>query len=148
MKLLKLLAVIACFILVSCKQAPDAVDSSGTPIKFSEYKGKWLVINYWATWCEPCRRELPELNKLSQSKSAQLIVLGVNFDALPNHEIQIFANSLGLNFPLLHQFPKEKFGIENIPVLPTTFLISPQGKLVATLQGPQTEASLLKAMSL
>lgn len=143
-----LLVLFTSLMMGACNRAPDAIDSTGKPIKLSEYKGKWVVINYWASWCAPCLRELPELDKLAQTKSNQLVVLGVNFDGQTKHDIQIFGNSLDLHFPLLSQFPKEKWGINDIPVLPTTFLISPAGKLVTTLQGPQTQASLLKAMQL
>lgn len=135
-------------VLTACKPAPDAVDSSGKPISLSEYKGKWVVVNYWANWCGPCQKELPELDQLAQAKTGQVVVLGVNFDGQTNHEIQIFKDSLDLHFSLLREFPREKWGIKDVSVLPTTFLISPEGKLVATLQGPQTQASLLKAMRL
>ncbi|HVV67433.1 MAG TPA: TlpA disulfide reductase family protein [Gammaproteobacteria bacterium] len=144
---LTIILILACF-ASACNKQPDAVDSQGKAISFSDYRGKWLVVNYWATWCKPCLTELPELNALYAAHQDKLVVLGISFDHLPNTEIQQFAQPLQLKFPLLSQFPTEKFGIKDIPTLPVTFLISPQGKLTQTLYGPQTKASLLTAMEL
>lgn len=127
---------------------PDSHDSTGKKISVSDYKGKWVVLNYWASWCKPCMVELPELNQLYKKYNNQVMVLAINFDSLPDVEINNFAQSLQLDFPLLSQFPKEKWGIAEIPTLPVTFLISPEGKLTATLYGPQTQASLAQAMQL
>ena len=144
---LSVMLILAC-LGSGCNKQPDAVDSQGNRLSFSDYRGKWLVVNYWATWCKPCLTELPELNALYSAYADKLVVLGVSFDHLPAAEIQQFAQPLHLKFPLLSQFPTEKFGIKDIPTLPVTFLISPQGKLAQTLYGPQTEASLLTAMGL
>jgi peroxiredoxin len=134
--------------LYGCSKQPDAIDSHGKPLNFSDYRGKWLVVNYWATWCKPCLTELPELNALYQTHADKLLILGVNFDHLPAAEIQKFAEPLQLKFPLLSQFPLEKYGIKDIPTLPVTFLISPEGKLAQALYGPQTSTNLLVAMEL
>jgi thiol-disulfide isomerase/thioredoxin len=133
-------------ILLSCQPTPDAQDSQGRPIYLSEYHGKWMVVNYWATWCKPCLSELPELNAFYIQHANKVIVLGVNFDALPNTEIEKFARPLQLKFPLLQKFPIEKFGVKDIPSLPATFLIDPKGHLHRTLYGPQTVDSLNRAV--
>lgn len=130
-------------LLLGCKQTADLYDSQGQPLYLSTYKGKWLVINYWATWCHPCLKELPELNALYQQHKDKLVVIGVNFDGLSNEEIHQFTQSLHLTFPLTSQFPLNKFGIKGeISSLPMTFLISSQGKLVKIFYGPQTQKNL------
>jgi len=143
-KILILIISLIFLINAACQKKPDAVDSHDNPIRLSEYRGKWLVVNYWATWCKPCLTELPQLNELSQQYANQLAVLGVNFDHLPPEEILRFAESFQLTFPLLSDFPIQKFGIKEIPTLPMTFIIDPQGKLSKILYGPQTKDGLLQ----
>jgi thiol-disulfide isomerase/thioredoxin len=134
-------------LLAACNQpAPDGVDVNEAPINISSYQGKWVVVNYWAMWCKPCLEELPELNKLYKNHKDKVMVLGVSFDVLPNDNISTFAKSLHLTFPMLTRFDLEKFGVAHVPTLPMTFLFSPKGELVKTLQDPQTEESVLKAI--
>lgn len=137
--------VISTLSLAACTRA-DAHDSEGKSITMTDYRGKWVVINYWATWCKPCLIELPELERLHQEHNTQLAVLGVSFDTLDDESIQRVKQSLGLTFPLLATFPREKWGVTEISSLPVTLLISPQGHLVKTLYGPQTQQTLLAEM--
>ncbi len=142
-----ILLLLCCVFLIgstACKKQTDTLANQNHPIQLSDYRGKWLVLNYWATWCTPCLTELPELNKLYTQHSDKLNVLAVNFDGLTAEKTADFTQNLALEFPLLSSFPKEKLGISDISALPVTFLISPQGKLVKTLHGPQTEQSLLQ----
>lgn len=132
-----------CLFLSACHDKPDAIDSHGNPIHLSDYHGKWLVVNYWATWCKPCLVELPELNALYLAHQQNIGVLGVSFDGLSALELQQVATSLHLTLPLLSNFPLAKFGVQEIPSLPVTLLITPEGKLHKVLYGPQTQASLL-----
>jgi protein SCO1/2 len=125
---------------------PVAQDSNGKTINLATYRGKWVVINYWATWCHPCLEELPELNRFSQHYSDKAVVLGVSYDQLPATKIHEVAQRFALNFPLLSSFPLQSLGVENISTLPITFLIAPDGHLQETFHGPQTQASLAKAI--
>lgn len=140
-------SVLFSLLLTHCSK-PDAHDSEGRPIRLADYHGKWVVINYWATWCEPCLQELPELNKFYRHYSDRAVVLGVSFDSLPSAEIQQLATRLALQFPLLSSFPLEKLGVASVTTLPITFVIAPDGRLQETLHGPQTQASLAKATGL
>ncbi len=74
--------------------------SDGTTHKLSDMRGKKVVINFWATWCEPCRVEMPDLQKVSQESSGQVAVLGVNWREGAD-VIQPFAEEFALTFPLL-----------------------------------------------
>lgn len=147
-KLLTAVLVISCalFLLVACSKQPDGHDSQGKAIYLSQYQGKWVVINYWAKWCKPCLQELPELNTVYTTHRQQLVVLGVSFDKLSDADINAFAKRLHVEFPMLSTLDLAKYGVKNIGTLPTTFIISPQGKLVKTLHGPQTQASIEQAM--
>ncbi len=143
-----LLVIFASVVLVSCSKQADTMDSHGKPISLASYQGKWVVINYWATWCKPCVKELPDLNALYTEQKDKVMVLGVNYDKMENAEINQFAKKLGVTFPMLREFPIQKYGVKDITGLPTTFIFNPKGKLVDTLHGPQTQASLEKAMGI
>lgn len=143
-----LVFVVATFALASCSKQADTFDSHGKPISMASYKGKWVVINYWATWCKPCIKELPDLNALYTGQKDKVMVLGVNYDKMENQQINQFANKLAVTFPMLREFPIQKYGINDISGLPTTYIVNPEGKLAKTLHGPQTQASLEAAMGI
>lgn len=149
-KSLILTLFIAITMLTACspQTPPDGVGANEKPIYLSDYKGKWIVVNYWAVWCEPCLIELPELNELYKSNKDDVMVLAVSFDLLSDRDILGFADSLHLEFPMLRNFDLAKYEINQIPTLPVTFLFSPEGELVKTLHGPQTEDDLLREMDL
>lgn len=132
--------------LVACSSQPDAKDSQGNAIRLSDYKGKWVVINYWATWCKPCLKEMPALNDLYRNNKSKLVVLGVSYDTLTNTEINTVVKKYAIQYPMLSTFPIDKLGVTHLSVLPLTFIINPAGKLIKTLKGPQTEAQFRKAI--
>ena len=110
----------------------------------SQWQGDWVLINYWADWCGPCREEVPELNHLNQSEDG-FSVLGVNYDYLQGDELQASIDSLGIAFPTLIDDPQLLLGYDEATVLPMSVLISPDGSLHRILVGPQTAATLLAA---
>lgn len=123
---------------------PEILDCKGKPIKLSEYKGKWVLVNYWANWCEPCMKELPTLNQFYQKHADKIMVLGVSFDSLTDQEINQFSQKMKIDFPMLSHFPGESYGLKSISALPVTLLFSPEGKFVKVMYGPQTSSSLTK----
>jgi thiol-disulfide isomerase/thioredoxin len=107
----------------------NAHDIYGKPYHFSIHAGKWIVINYWATWCQFCINEIPELNKLADAiKDRPVVFFGINYDDASNREQQAFALDHGINYLLLQNNPFEKLIPRNlVSTLPTTFVISPDG---------------------
>lgn len=133
---LLLFAVLLC--LSGCKSNPEAYDSEGHAIRLSDFQGKWIFVNYWATWCEPCLTEMPALNNFYKKNNQKVVVLGVSFDPLSRQALQKIRHEFSLDYPLLVSFSFEKFGVDAIAVLPTTLVFNPQGKLIKILKGPQT----------
>jgi len=124
-----------------------ACDSdSGNPesISLQDARGQWLVINYWAQWCKPCIKEIPELNRLAQ-EYPQISVMGVNYDGASGEQLQQQIKKLGIAFANLDTDPAPELGLPRPMVLPTTLILTPQGEHSATLVGPQTTESLLRA---
>lgn len=149
MKLRRLLAISFTMILIALLSgcAPDAVDSNGKPIRMSDYRGKWVVIHYWATWCSPCIQEIPDLIKLAKYYKSKVVVLGVNVDQLSNPVLNNLAQGYQVNYPFLQQFPIEKWGGKP-EKLPVTYIFDRSGRLFATLLGPQKLQNLQTTMNL
>ena len=115
---------------------------SDKTVAIDNYRGQWVVVNYWAEWCKPCIKEIPELNDLN-SQNADVTVLGVNFDGAVGDELTRQLDELKVAFETLPYDPSAELGIERPRALPTTVIISPEGDLKEVLIGPQTQESLL-----
>lgn len=133
--------------LSGCAKESSYRVADGSQMQLSELRGNWVLINYWADWCRPCREEIPELNTLHQREEGQpIFVLGVNFDYLEGQELTDLITEMGIEFPVLVDDPQLIVGYEAAQVLPMTVIISPAGAVHNVLVGPQTaetiEASL------
>ena len=133
--------------LVSCdrSESDDAYLEQASNVVLT---GKWIVINYWATWCGPCREEIPELNRLSREQPESLKVFGVNFEPVSGEEMEENIKEMGILFPVFPEDPYEQLGYERPLVLPTTIVISPEGSIHAELVGPQTRDSIIALTNL
>lgn len=143
---LGLFFVVLMLLCAGCK--PDAIDSAGKPIRISDFRGKWVIIQYWATWCSPCLNGMSVLNKLLTYYPKDVVVLGVNFDHLDAPVLQQLKQGYQVHYPLLSNFPIENYGVDQVTKIPVLFLINPKGRLVKTLEGPQTFEDLQKIMNL
>lgn len=138
--------------LTACSQKSNSSvvlkQLDGTTSTLSKYSGKWVVINYWASWCRPCYKEVPELNAFYKKHQRNVVVFGVNYDKVPADKIAELVKSMGIEFPTLLGNPVLSLGVKKITGLPATYIISPQGKLVKTLMGPQSVVQLEEAVQL
>ena len=131
----------------------DSQKSSGGATTAAEfdidnYQGKWVLINYWAEWCAPCIKEIPELNKLDAEHAADLDVIAVNFDRVKGEELKQLSARMGIEFESLENDPADILRLSRPNSLPTTYLFNPEGKLAAKLVGPQTSESLLERIQI
>ena len=129
------------FVLLTASacEAQDAVMlARGGSVQFDHWQGRWLIVNYWAEWCAPCRKEIPELNRLhAERASSGVVVLGVNYDALKGEKLSTLSTELGIEFPVLVEDPRGRWGLDAPTVLPSTLIINPQGEFQQMLVGPQ-----------
>jgi len=120
--------------------------NEGAPLIWSELRGQWVLVNYWAEWCKPCLKEIPELNALSQNPA--ITVLGVNFDGITGADLRQLGVRMAIGFDLLNQDPGPQFDWQTPIALPATLVINPQGELQQVLFGEQTQASIRAAIGL
>lgn len=126
----------------------DFTTLEGQSYSWSDWRGKWVVVNYFAEWCAPCLREIPELNQFSQgNKGSNIQLFAVSYDNLKTSHLKNIRDKYQINFPVITS-DSERVMLNPTPgVLPTTYIISPQGKVVKTLQGEQTQDGLLAELT-
>ncbi len=120
-------------------------DTGGKTHTLEQYQGKWVLVNFWATWCPPCLEEIPEFSELYQSrKNKDLMVFGIAVDYANPKLVFEFAEKHKMSYPLILGGDDVTAQFGQINALPTTFLYDPKGKKVLHRIGPLTRAELEK----
>lgn len=120
-------------------------DISGVKHTLSNYKGKWVLVNYWATWCPPCLEEVPDLINLHENRRKKdVVVIGVVFDYANLKEVTDYVDDMLMTYPIVLSDNAVTSQFESVSVLPTTFIFNPEGKLVKIKHGAITKASIEK----
>jgi thiol-disulfide isomerase/thioredoxin len=105
-------------------------DINGKIVSTADWKGKVVILNFWATWCPPCREEIPELVQLQTRYKDKLLIVGASEDEDGPQKVQQFVQRYGMNYPIVMATKEliENYG--GVPALPTSFLIDPEGRIV------------------
>jgi cytochrome c biogenesis protein CcmG/thiol:disulfide interchange protein DsbE len=109
-------------------------------------RGKPALVNFWASWCGPCKQESPAIERLWQGLHGSAGVVGVDYSDSSGHA-RAFMRAHGLSYPMLSDpegIAGARYGVGG---LPTTFVLDSRGRIVETLRGPQTEADLRQALA-
>lgn len=131
--------------LVACSE-DLGLDQNGQPVNAKKY---WLIINYWAEWCAPCQREIPELNALSlKLQNEDVRVVGVNFDGLSGDELLQASRRMMIGYSVLSRDPASMFHLPPNPALPATYIVTPDRRKHVRLMGEQSAESLLTQLKL
>ena len=136
----KIIPLLCIFILFGC-QKNDIEVFNGKNTSFEQLKGQWVVVNYWADWCPPCIKEIPEIVSFSK-KHPEVEVFAFNFDRLEAEDLRPQIKKFGITYPSIITHPKTVWGIQTPKTLPATYFISPDGEIVFASLKPQDEASL------
>jgi thiol-disulfide isomerase/thioredoxin len=135
--------------LTTSSLAPDFTLESldGKNMKLSDFRGKAVLLNFWATWCGPCKIEMPWFVELQNQYAAQgFQIVGVAMDDASKEDIGKFAKDMGVNYPIL--IGKESVGDQygGVPALPESFLIGRDGKIVDKIIGLRGKAEIEDAI--
>lgn len=118
--------------------APDfnLPTSDGKMLKLSDYKGKVVILDFWATWCPPCRKGIPDLVDLKKKYGSKgLEVIGISVDRETKNEVVPFIKEYKINYPVVFYDDKVITNYGGIRAIPTSFIIDKQGKIVASYEG-------------
>ena len=133
---------------ISHAQGPSFAlpDMDGRPVRLADFRGRWVIVNFWATWCTPCLLEMPELQAFHEQHHERATVIGINFEDISPSEIRAFVKRLAITFPIVLSGGNSLSGFE-LKGLPTTFLISPAGELADTHLGTVNAAMLVERLA-
>ncbi|MET1078832.1 MAG: TlpA disulfide reductase family protein [Pseudomonas sp.] len=146
-KIVGALLVMCLFSLGGCAE-DIGLDQHGQKVPAERLEGQWLVINYWAEWCGPCRSEIPELNALAKQLDGQSVqVLGVNYDGEQGEVLAKSSEQLGIAFTVLADDPAARFQLPAATALPVTYIVDEQGQVRETLVGEQTAVGLMARLT-
>jgi thiol-disulfide isomerase/thioredoxin len=109
-------------------------DTTGKTHKLVDYKGKWVIVNFWATWCPPCLKEIPDLVAFYESRE-DVMVIGVAIDEADPKLVFEFIESLSISYPTVLGTRQMASQIDDISMLPSTYFFDPEGEPAARQLG-------------
>ncbi len=143
--LISLLLLIVCH--ANAQDNFSLTDTTGKQHFLADYKDKWLIVNYWATWCPPCLEEIPDLvNLYDARKDKDLMILGVAMEYKNAQEVSEFVDNMLISYPIVLGDTPQNKSIGKVEALPTTFIFNPQGTLVKTKRGLITRKQIEAVM--
>jgi thiol-disulfide isomerase/thioredoxin len=121
-------------------------DSSGVVVRLSDLRGKPIILNFWATWCAPCRSELPWLEEIQKQYGATgLRVVGISMDDIPSSEVARIASKAGANYLILFGIPESSSATLSALGLPMTLYLGRDGKVHRAMLGISSRQELASA---
>ncbi len=131
-------------------QAPDFTlyTLEGTEIKLSNYLGKIVILDFWATWCAPCRKSIPDLISIQDEYEDDLVVIGISFDQpASQNNLQQFINNFGINYPVVLGTNEVSEAYGNIQAIPTSFIIDTEGNIINKHIGLVPKSTLIEEIN-
>jgi len=128
-------ALLMCCTAIAAAQPFEFKDMQGNAQRLSDYRGKWVLVNFWATWCPPCLEEVPDLVSLHEAhKNTDLVVIGVALDSTEK-SVKAFVAKKNVTYAIVLGDYEMAEQVGQVEVLPTSYLYNPQGELVSYQEG-------------
>lgn len=122
-------------------------DIQGKKIAMNDLKGKWVMINYWASWCQPCVDEIQEFNRFYRIEKDRVALFAVNYEGLSVAEQRTLIKQHRIRYPSLQKDPRHALDLGDIRGVPVTFVFNPRGEFLTALYGSQTLDTLREIIS-
>ncbi|SES85301.1 Thiol-disulfide isomerase or thioredoxin [Nitrosomonas marina] len=122
-------------------QAFQFKDTDGKVHTLADYKGRWVIVNFWATWCPPCLEEIPDLIALYEDRK-DVMVIGVAMEFTDPAVVMEFARSLEITYPTVLGNRRMASQLDDISLLPSTYFFDPEGRPAARQRGIVTRESI------
>lgn len=135
------LLLIAALWVSSVAHGFSLTDAQGKVHRLEDYRGRWVLVNFWATWCPPCLEEIPDLVALYEGKR-KVMVLGIAMDYRDRETVLKFADQMFMSYPVVFGDQAVSAQFAKLKGLPTTYLYGPDGQLAATRVGPVTQEAI------
>ena len=126
---------------VSAAENFTLTDADGKSHDLAGYRGKWVIVNFWATWCPPCLEEIPDLVAIKESRK-DLEVIGIAMEFQDAKQVLQFADGMFVNYPIVLGDRRISESIGKVDGLPTTFIYDPQGRLASRHVGKITRKQI------
>lgn len=117
-------------------------DVQGNSFRVPDYKGKVVLVNFWAVWCPPCKLEIPSLQELSRTYGSQVVVIGIAVDSGSDEKVRDTAKELGITYPVVNGDYDVRAMFGGIRVVPTTMLVNQESEICKTYLGNQEKQVL------
>lgn len=127
------------FHLQALDTGPSSVEGAASSL--TDYRGKWVLVNFWASWCGPCRSEVPDLQELTQRRPNDIVILGVNQQETRGAAAK-FAEEFDVSYPIVLDRSGEVSQAYRAQGLPVSYLVSPEGVIVKAYRGRVTDDDL------
>jgi len=120
----------------------------GTEVKLSDYLGKIVILDFWATWCAPCIKSIPDLISIQDEYEDELIVIGISLDQpATQNNLQLFINNFGINYPVVLGTYEVLEAYGNIQAIPTSFIIDTEGNIINKHIGLVPKSTLIEEIN-
>jgi peroxiredoxin len=118
-------------------------DTQGNILRLADYRGKWVLVNFWATWCHPCLDEIPDLIRLhNEHHDKDLLVIGIAMQSGTRKKVADFVQAHGISYSVVISDRKVTAQLGEVQILPASYLYNPLGELVSFQTGEVTRASV------